>query len=303
MVNYNYGRYLADAIQSALHQTHRPFEVIVVDDGSTDGSQDVLQSFGSDIQAIFLAHSGQATGMNVAIKRCGGDVICLLDSDDLMLPNRIERIASIFCEHHAVSWVFHGLDLVDRHNLAKLGSAPVYNFTAGYHDERRYLRRGRFSLSAPATSALSWRTSFISSLLPIPDGILGFDNYLKFATLALAPGWVIPEPLALQGIHDRNLYTTMTGSARRAFYLANGVQMAPTVDNLGLPRLAERLMADAWATARGATALDNRQAEILDTWLDGLTLTRKLRFFRTSARVAIAAAISRLRNVANSHLP
>jgi hypothetical protein len=277
MVNYNYGRYLREAIDSALNQTVAPIEVVVVDDGSTDESREVIASYGNQIRALLVDHNGQAAGMNTAFAQCSGDVICLLDSDDLMVPRRVEGLIDAYSSHPDCQWVFHRLDWIDRATREPLATPISHDFTSGFHDERPFLRRGWFSMNAPATSALSWRTGFLKELLPISARLRGFDNYLKFGSLAMAPGWVIDEVLGFQGIHDSNLYTTMKGNDRRCFYVRNGVAMAPRFEALGLPMLAERLMADALVKGHAGRDLDAEHRDIFLQWFSRLPLFRRAR--------------------------
>ena len=88
--NRNYGRYLEEAISSALNQTHKKIEVIVVDNGSEDNSRQILKSFGTDIKAIFQNDQGQALARNNGIKVAQGQYIALLDADDYWFKEKIE---------------------------------------------------------------------------------------------------------------------------------------------------------------------------------------------------------------------
>src|SRR5438045_4179514 len=81
-VNYNYANYLGEAIESALNQSYGNIEVVVVDDGSTDNSREVIESYGNRIISLYQHNQGQAAGSNAALKRCHGSIICFLDADD-----------------------------------------------------------------------------------------------------------------------------------------------------------------------------------------------------------------------------
>ena len=87
--NYNYARYLREAIDSALAQTYRPVEVIVVDDGSTDGSRSVIQAYGSAIRSIFQKNEGLPSARNAGIAMASGEFFVFLDSDDALLPDAL----------------------------------------------------------------------------------------------------------------------------------------------------------------------------------------------------------------------
>src|SRR5215208_6715835 len=76
--NYNYGRFLAAAIDSALGQRHPHVRTVVVDDGSTDDSRDVIARYGDRITAVLKENGGQASALNAGWEHCHGDVVIFL---------------------------------------------------------------------------------------------------------------------------------------------------------------------------------------------------------------------------------
>lgn len=80
---YNYAHFVTEAVTSALNQTHQNIEVIVVDDGSTDGTADVLKPFGSRIRYIYQSNRGLSAARNTGIRAARGEWIAFLDADDL----------------------------------------------------------------------------------------------------------------------------------------------------------------------------------------------------------------------------
>jgi glycosyltransferase involved in cell wall biosynthesis len=87
---YNYKAYVGEAILSVLGQTYQPYEIIVVDDGSTDGSADEISRF-SGVTLIKQENKGPGAALNTGIKAASGDAIALLDADDYWAPNKLER--------------------------------------------------------------------------------------------------------------------------------------------------------------------------------------------------------------------
>jgi glycosyltransferase involved in cell wall biosynthesis len=87
---FNTERYLAEAIESVLEQDYEPVEMIVVDDGSTDGSADVAARY-DEVTLIRQENQGQAVARNVAIEAGSGEFVTPLDADDLMAPGRLSR--------------------------------------------------------------------------------------------------------------------------------------------------------------------------------------------------------------------
>lgn len=89
--NFNYGRFLQLTIDSALNQTYNNLEVIVVDNGSTDNSRSILESYGERIITIFQNNQGQAAARNSGLAIARGDLIALLDADDYWESSKIEQ--------------------------------------------------------------------------------------------------------------------------------------------------------------------------------------------------------------------
>src|SRR5579859_6087931 len=117
--NHNYGRFLRAAIDSALAQTHSEVEVVVVDDGSTDDSAAIIASYGDRIVPILKDNRGQASAVNVGVARSHGEIVFLLDSDDVLRPDIVERVVHAFEADPAVVWVMFRLEVIDRDGRSK----------------------------------------------------------------------------------------------------------------------------------------------------------------------------------------
>jgi glycosyltransferase involved in cell wall biosynthesis len=103
---YNGERYLADAIQSVLDQTYQNFEVIVVDDGSTDGSAEVAKKFGEAIRYLHQANGGVCKARNTGIAAARGAYIAFLDQDDLWLSEKLGVQVAYLDSHLEVGAVY-----------------------------------------------------------------------------------------------------------------------------------------------------------------------------------------------------
>jgi glycosyltransferase involved in cell wall biosynthesis len=88
---YNRADTVSETIDSVLEQTYSNLEVIVVDDGSKDNTQEVLRGYGTRIRNIQQENAGQMVARNRGIREASGEIICFLDSDDLWLPRCVER--------------------------------------------------------------------------------------------------------------------------------------------------------------------------------------------------------------------
>lgn len=96
---FNGERYLRDAIDSILAQTHRAIEVIVADDGSTDDTARVADAFGAPVLRVAQANQGPAAARNLGLQHARGDLIAFLDADDLWAPAKIERQLALLRQH------------------------------------------------------------------------------------------------------------------------------------------------------------------------------------------------------------
>jgi glycosyltransferase involved in cell wall biosynthesis len=208
--NYNYGRFLRAAIDSALDQTYPVIEVIVVDDGSTDGSDDIIKSYGNKITPILKRNGGQASAFNTGFAASQGEIICLLDSDDLFKPDKVAEIVQIFQDNENIGWCFHPLEILDQ-DSRKIAQAD-YQGASGTYDIRPYICQGKLSGKLPfshiATSGLCFHRSLLQQVLPMPEEIrITSDDYLKYTAFGISPGFVILNQLAKQTIHGNNAYT------------------------------------------------------------------------------------------------
>src|SRR5271156_951931 len=95
IATYNRGYIVCEAIESILQQTYGKVELIVVDDGSTDNTQDKLREYGERIRVIYQRNSGPAAAWNSGIQSSRGEIIAFLGSDDIWFPTFVERQVSV----------------------------------------------------------------------------------------------------------------------------------------------------------------------------------------------------------------
>lgn len=256
VTNCNYGRFLGGCIDSILEQTVPAHEIVVVDDGSTDDSLDVLAGYGDKVRVVATGNRGVAEATNTAVAHCTGDVVALLDADDLMRADRLEKLAGAYRDQPDAQWVWHPLAYIQRATGAVVEQPGVLQgFVPGRHDHRHAVLAGALPMSGPATSGLSWRREFLQGVLPMPTPMRSQDNYLKFVSMGLAPGVVLEEPLGVQGLHDSNAYTTSSGAEREVFRFLAALDKAPGLRAHGLRALERRMVAAAVVGTRGGRRL------------------------------------------------
>lgn len=208
VLNYNYSHYVCDAIRSALDQTHEPDEVIVVDDGSTDNSSEVLrQDFNSNskVKLVFKMNEGQVTAFNEAYINASGDVLFFLDADDVYKPDYIKNALTAFSQRPDVDFVSSSYEFFGKKSgVEKLVDE---NRCLGYSVIRAY--KGRRWLGG-ATSMNAIRRSFAQKLFPLP--VHCFEGLKSHADLALVLGssvlgakkYALAEPYVCYRSHGGN---------------------------------------------------------------------------------------------------
>ncbi len=217
--NYNYEAYVGAAIDSAIGQTYPHCEIIVVDDGSTDNSKSVIQAYGekySQVKPIFQINQGQAAAFNQGFAQSQGDVIFLLDADDIFQPQKVERVMAHLAQDPTLAWCFHPMLKVDKSGAELPGLRESFTGSAGVYDVTQALQRGKLSGQLPfsdlATSGLCFRRSTLGAILPMPTALrITSDNYVKYAALGLGPGYVDLDHLSHQRLHGNNAYTLKPG--------------------------------------------------------------------------------------------
>lgn len=211
ITNYNYARFLPEAVESALAQTYDRIEVVLVDDGSTDDSLEQAKPYADRIRLLAKANGGQASGFNAGFLACTGDIVCLLDADDVFNPNKIARVVQQFSARPEAGWVFDRLALFgELPTDAPIKTDPEADrVNWGFWDKRVEIREAKLSYVPTATSGLSFRRELMDRILPMPptsDVVLS-DNYLKICSMAFAPGVMLNEVLTQQRLHGTNAYT------------------------------------------------------------------------------------------------
>lgn len=200
---YNQAAYLEDMLASVLAQTG-DFDVVVVDDGSTDETPEVLETFlrglsvtqRARVQVRRTENAGQLAALEQGLAVATGDYICLVDSDDRFRPGKLEAIATATTGNPDAGMLMHPLRVIDPAGRPT-GDVRPQKATLSHGDLREQMRRtGR--LSATATSGIVLRRDVMAELFPAPTKGLNFaaDAYLSFGAACLAPVVALTDPLA-----------------------------------------------------------------------------------------------------------
>lgn len=227
--NYNYGLFIEEAIQSAIGQSYPNIELVIIDDGSTDNSKDIISKYlpNSDRQVVpvFKENGGQASAFNSGLQASHGEIICFLDSDDVFDLKKVEKIVHVFETYPDVGWCFHPLKYVQSGTgrvIATYPPAPVDSqHEIDFRDEIN--KRAKVPTWGPATSGLCFRRSLLQGVLPMPEEInISSDYYLRYSAVSSSKGFFLDVPLADLRIHGNNAWTLQSdrvGKKSRVFLL------------------------------------------------------------------------------------
>ena len=218
ITNYNYDKYVGAAIDSALAVRWPDLEVIVVDDGSTDGSRAIISTFGDRVTPVYQENGGQFAAANTGFAVSSGDVVIFLDSDDMLDPTVAERIAEVW--RPGLTKVQFPMLRVDGDGNSLGSRFPRYTSAPSPEQVRAWMR-ATGAYPTPPGSGNAYARDFLVRLLPVDDRV---DRSLDSYTLAAAPllGDVatVTTPLVKYRLHGANDSNLRSGPHRFGIELA-----------------------------------------------------------------------------------
>ena len=215
--NYNYDQFLSIAIESALAQTYHDTEVIVVDDGSTDRSHELIAGYGDRIHSLFQPNGKQGTAFNNGFACSRGDIVIFLDADDYLYDSAVEKIVEAWSPN--IAKVHYRLSVVDSNGNPKGFSLPQgEQFLDTNLAKEKILSEGACNSVPTSGNALSRKV--MEQVFPIPDEFkTTADDYLSVLIPLYGEMVAIEEALGAYRIHDNNQWALveLDGSRFRRF--------------------------------------------------------------------------------------
>ncbi|MCP9834385.1 MULTISPECIES: glycosyltransferase family 2 protein [unclassified Cyanobium] len=253
--NYNSIRYIQETIASVYAQAHRPLEVIVVDDGSTDGSWELLERLQSTAypDLVVLCHPGrenrgETIARALAMSRASGEFIAVLDSDDLFRPGKLDLQLQALGQHPDVVLCHTAVEVVgDTSRSSYFQSHFNNNPRRPYHFSHlsEYLIRNRICNSsvlvrAEALRSISWAT----------NTVLGFGDWLCWALLAQRGRFLyLEQPLTGYRVHPDSKTTAFARHKLRRLFALLEFKLA-LLARVAQPVLAARVFLSLCETIR-----------------------------------------------------
>lgn len=202
--NFNYARYLPVAIDSVLAQTYPKFEIIVIDDGSSDDSEAVLQSYGDRVRWVSQQNQGVSAARNLGVQETRGELLAFLDADDCWFPAKLEKQLQRFLDDD-VGLVHCGVEEIDSEgNHLRFSLEGQEGWVA-----TELLLFKRAVILGGGSGQMVWRSEF--------EAVGGFDTSLStsadwdfFYRLATRKRvGFIPTPLVKYRVHGTNMHTNI----------------------------------------------------------------------------------------------
>jgi glycosyltransferase involved in cell wall biosynthesis len=209
ITNHNYARFLPEAIESACAQTHPELHVVVVDDGSTDESRQVLEGYGDRVEVVLKEQGGQASALNAGLEHCRGEVLLVLDADDRLRPQAAGRVAAAFAAGPQLSKVQFPIAIVDADGRPTGEVKPGGHLRAPTGDQRQAELLFPFDLPWLPGGGTGFRTEAVRRILPIPAADYprsGADWYLVHLTALLGEAALLDDVCAEYRVHGGNAY-------------------------------------------------------------------------------------------------
>ena len=197
--NYNYARYVGAAIESALAQTHPEVEVIVVDDGSTDGSGEAIARYAGRVEVLMQENRGQAAAMNAGYALSHGDPVIFLDADDELLPS-----AAAAAGDQGAAVIHWNIVEVDAQGTP---TGTVHPGELAEGDLLPTLREdGPLQWPTPPTSGNAWTRRYLDAVMPVPEEEFRLNADAYLSSLAPLHGTLhaVAEPQTRYRSHGEN---------------------------------------------------------------------------------------------------
>lgn len=210
--NYNYAAFVADAIESALALDWPDVEVIVVDDGSTDASRQVIARYADRVTVIHQPNGGQMAACNAGFARSRGNAIIFLDADDVLDPSLVREVSRVW--RSGVSKVQLQMKIIDAAGKPTGAVLPQFHVVPSSDDVKRWVMSAA-SYPTPPGSGNVYARRYLEQIFPLSGEDRAADSYCLAAAPHLGDVITLAKPLVSYRVHGKNDGAMATLDKRR----------------------------------------------------------------------------------------
>jgi hypothetical protein len=204
---YNHERFIEEAVVSVIEQDFpaSEMEILVVDDGSTDRTAEILRKFAPRVRTIRKENGGQASAFNAGIPEARADVIAFLDGDDWWKREKLSRVMGAMAADPTLGIVGHGIFIVGQDRSEQVETLrDGFRFRANTLEGAGMLRRRGAFLG---TSRMTIRKETLARIGAVPEAIrIQADEFLFTLASAIAGAQILEEPLTYYRMHEANAF-------------------------------------------------------------------------------------------------
>lgn len=296
MPAYNAAATIEESIESVLAQSYPHIELIIVDDGSTDRTAELIKGYAPRVTYVYQANSGLGSApRNTGLRRCHGEFVAFLDSDDLWTPRHIARQVDLLARHPDVGLVFSDYRNFDASGLcAATHFSSCSRLAALLVDRREIVLDDQLLILAEANFGIASNFTLRSHLLSVVPGfdeqLRGCEDFDFYYRVARHTGVAaINQVGLLRRIHSQNISRDGVRMARAALVACGKLLESET--HPGARRELRRLMREDWHGLGRADANERRCFSAAMKYLRGLVVGRDGAALRETA-VGILRAVA-----------
>jgi hypothetical protein len=212
---YNHELFIEEAINSVLNQNFpaSEMEILVVDDGSTDGTSEIVRRFVPHVRLIRKTNGGQASAFNAGIAEAQGEIVTFLDGDDWWAPGKLTAVAHAFAAEAGVGLIGHGITSVylDGRQATEV-PREVSRFRLTSTEDAKLFRMQRGFLG---TSRMAYRREILRRIGPVPESLkFEADEYLFTLAGLFADVMILRGAFTFYRLHNQNLFQIANGKTQ-----------------------------------------------------------------------------------------
>lgn len=253
MTTYNNKPYIKHALESLLQQTYKDIEIIIVDDGSTDNTREILELYEEHIRYFYKENGGEASARNAGLSLAKGEYIAFLDADDLYKPNKLEEQLKILQANPDIDVVYNDIEVIDQN----LGYITTLKSEGVFTNQEDFLCMLLVRQIIPATASMMFRRKCVEKGIRYPEQYRNAVDYEFVIKLAqVYQFYYLDQSLYIYRRHSGNLTNS---------HLLQLETEKVIIKNMGIPYITE-IVEDSHFTSNMKKLILSKILMKIDEW-------------------------------------